>query len=162
MGKKAKGKPAAGEVDLGSDFLNNGLGGDFGDLPDFGGSLDAIDLPGGLDAEDEAAGDSEGEQDLAEETKGELAEVKSAFQKRAARVTERFFEALDSEFWVAFCFQTRAQKEEFLRKTKLTADEFGDKYVDGLKAAKKLGVAITSPSPTWRPPKKSKRLAGLT
>ena len=72
--------------------------------------------------------------------------------RRAALVLSRFarmslscklclLAALDSEYWVCFCFQTRAQKEEFLHAAKLIA--LGDKYIDGQKAAFHLkGVKV--------------------
>lgn len=47
---------------------------------------------------------------------------------------------LDHEFWVAICFQNRAQKEKFLSLLGLT--DLGDKYIDGLKVAERLNVPI--------------------
>ena len=46
----------------------------------------------------------------------------------------------DDEFWVAVCFQTREDKERFLRALNLI--QLGDKYIDGHKAAKLLGVDL--------------------
>lgn len=75
----------------------------------------------------------------------ELSEVLDGFKQRAEREQERFVDATDSEYWIAVCFQTRAQKEEFLEKLGLLAD--GDKYLDGLLVARKLGITIESPTP---------------
>ena len=50
----------------------------------------------------------------------------------------------DSEYWFCVVFQSREQKEEFLRNSGLIAD--GDKYINGVAAAEKLGVALTPAS----------------
>jgi hypothetical protein len=47
---------------------------------------------------------------------------------------------LDTEFWCAICFQSRAQKEQFLAG--LGVLDLGDKYIDGLLVAERLGVPI--------------------
>src|SRR5688572_4184522 len=60
----------------------------------------------------------------------EMSELLQGFKARAAREDKRFIDATDSEFWVALCFQTRAQKEEFIAALGLLAQ--GDKYLDGL------------------------------
>jgi len=85
--------------------------------------------------------------DAVEDTIAGAKRIKSAFQQRARGEQQRFENATDSEFWVAFCFQTRAQKEQFLRALKLI--DLGDKYIDGLDAAEVLGVDVTEPSPAW-------------
>lgn len=54
----------------------------------------------------------------------------------------------DDEFWVAVCFQSREQKESFLAALKLA--DLGDKYIDGLQVAQRLGVAI-EPIPLPKP-----------
>lgn len=134
------------------------------ELGELGMDADDVEL-GDLSAGDDDLGDvdedlEEDEGDLIEDTKAELEDLRSEFQKRAKRETERFYDTVDSEFWVAFCFQTRAQKEEFLKKLKLIS--LGDKYINGLHAAKRLGVEIKSPSPVWRASRGSKRLKELT
>lgn len=47
---------------------------------------------------------------------------------------------VDPEFWFAVCFQNREQKEVFLKSVGWF--EHGDKYLDGLWVAKKLGIKI--------------------
>ena len=47
---------------------------------------------------------------------------------------------LDPEFWCALCFQNRAQKEQFLAALDLLS--IGDKYLDGLLVAERLGVPL--------------------
>ncbi len=112
-------------------------------------------------------GDEE-EEDLKKEPTGEVApgeklpRLRSALQQQMADQQQRMRDACDSEFWVAFCFQTRAQKEEFLTKTGILPALDEDKYVDGMEAAKILGVTLESRVPKWTEPKVSKRLVGLT
>lgn len=73
----------------------------------------------------------------------EQSEVLTGFRQRAKRDDNRYWDAVDSEFWVAVCFQSREQKEEFLTKVGLIAD--GDKYLDGMLVAEKLGVILETP-----------------
>lgn len=47
---------------------------------------------------------------------------------------------LDHEFWCAICFQNREQKEAFLKAIGIL--DLGDKYIDGLKVAQRLGVEV--------------------
>lgn len=65
------------------------------------------------------------------------------FKARAKAEQDRRGTVTDSEFWVALCFETREQKEEFLRR--IGAETEGDKYVDGLVVAQKMGVTLESP-----------------
>lgn len=84
------------------------------------------------------------EADMAEDMNGIL----TAFKERAQNENARLLDATDSEFWFAVCFQTREQKEEFLKKMALI--DIGDKYLDGLKVAQRLGVRLESPVPPNR------------
>lgn len=77
----------------------------------------------------------------------ELGEVLSGFKKRANQENDRFRYAVDSEFWFAVCFQTRDQKEEFLRAIGFDMNLEGDKYLDGMALARALGIKLTSPIP---------------
>jgi hypothetical protein len=76
---------------------------------------------------------------------------KSNVRQQELKEAKRRQDVTDSEYWVALCFESREQKEEFLRK--LTArgvsTEGEDKYVDGRKFARMLGVAVT-PDPAAR------------
>lgn len=62
---------------------------------------------------------------------------------------------VDTEFWLAICFQSRDQKEEFLQKAGLS--HLGDKYLNGLQVAESLGIVIEEiplkSRPVDRPPK---------
>lgn len=89
----------------------------------------------------------------------EASAVMSAFQQRAANEAKRFREATDSEFWCCFCFQTREQKEEFLRAFNLLS--LGDKYLDGQKAAKRLGKQLQNAGVQYRAGKVDPKLAKL-
>lgn len=98
---------------------------------------------------EEEKGDEDWDGRPAEETsKEELTELQKGFKDRAKKEDERFVEATDSEYWIAVCFQTRDMKEEFLTKTGLL--DYGDKYLDGMQVAAKLGVTLESPVPPVR------------
>lgn len=128
-------------------------------LDSFGGSLQD-DAPGPGKA---SGGRGGGIGAPAEKEIGEkLPKLRSALQQMMADQVQRQRDATDSEFWVAFCFQTREQKEEFLRKTGILQALDADKYVDGMEAAKILGVELKSRVPKWSEPKISKRLVALT
>ena len=70
----------------------------------------------------------------------ETSAVLAAFIARSKAEQARFALATDSEYWVGLCFQTRAQKEHFLREAKLL--QAGDKYIDGALLAKRMGIAL--------------------
>lgn len=86
--------------------------------------LDGLDYP---DAPEQAA---------TVEISEALAFIKAERQKKrdAWRVT------VDPEYWVCVCFQSREQKEEFL--TKAGWLDLGEKYLDGVEVAKRLGVTV--------------------
>ena len=75
----------------------------------------------------------------------ECSAVLRGFKERAKAENARRQKATDSECWFCMCFQSRAQVEEFLRKTKWAPE--ASKYVDGLAVAEKIGVAITPETP---------------
>lgn len=89
----------------------------------------------------------------------EISELLQGFRDRAGREQQRYEDATDSEYWFAVCFQTRAQKDEFLQKMGWVA--IGDKYLDGLKVARKLGVTITAETPAMPVLRVDRRLAQL-
>jgi hypothetical protein len=134
-------------VDFDDDMPTADLG-DMGDMsaPDFD-----------MSAMDEAPGPKKKTAPATVET---LNELQAGFKARAKAEQQRFEDATDSEYWVAICFQTREQKEEFLRKLSLL--DLGDKYLDGLAVARALKVKITSPTPQWREKTASQRLRKLT
>lgn len=120
------------------------------DLDDFGGDgfagldgldgLAKLDAPDGLDPDDPI-----GELDYDSLTNEEVAvketsAVLAAFIARSKAEQARFLLATDSEYWVGLCFQTREQKEHFLREAKLL--QAGDKYIDGALLAKRMGITL--------------------
>lgn len=70
----------------------------------------------------------------------ETSAVLAAFIARSKAEQERFLLATDSEYWVGLCFQTREQKEHFLREAKLL--QAGDKYIDGALLAKRMDITL--------------------
>lgn len=75
----------------------------------------------------------------------EVSELLEGFRARERTERRRFEDATDSEYWIALCFQTREQKEEFLRK--MGWSDLGDKYLDGMACAERSGVELTSRIP---------------
>lgn len=75
----------------------------------------------------------------------------NAIRERQKKEKERFELATDSEHWVCFCFESREDKEKFLRHMKLL--DLGDKHIDGHIAAKRLGIEIPK---RVRKPKKTR------
>lgn len=73
----------------------------------------------------------------------EVDEVAQAFRDRLAKEDKRRRAAVDSEFWFAVCFTSRAEKEVFLRKYRL--DRLGDKYLDGRAVARVLDKGNDQP-----------------
>lgn len=72
----------------------------------------------------------------------EMTETLRLLLEHKKRQRDLYRIANDDEFWLAVCFQSRDQKEEFLAALKLT--DLGDKYLDGLQVAQRLGVAIAA------------------
>lgn len=70
----------------------------------------------------------------------DLNELQSGFRKRALDEAKRFRLATDSEYWCCVCFQTREQKEAFLKALDLL--KYHDKYIDGQLLAKQLNIAL--------------------
>lgn len=129
------------EITLGGDDIS--LGGD------------EISL-GGDDAETEApptVAEAEAE------AEAELSEVLAGFKERAKREESRVENATDSEYWFCLCFQTRDQKDEFLRK--MGWWEIGDKYLDGMEVAHALGIRLEADVPPMPQLRIDRRLAAL-
>ena len=70
----------------------------------------------------------------------ELDAVAKGFRERAKNETNRFALATDSEYWACICFQTREQKDAFLKALNLF--NLGDKYLDGQEVAEVLGIEL--------------------
>lgn len=78
--------------------------------------------------------------DIAEDSAHELSALEQGFKDRSKRENDRFRLATDSEYWVAVCFKSREDKEQFLRKAGLFG--IGDKYLDGYQVARTLGIEL--------------------
>lgn len=76
----------------------------------------------------------------AADSQAEISEVLQLFKDKSKTENARQLQATDSEFWIAVCFQNRKQKEEFLKALDLLPD--GDKYLDGRKVAKAIGLKL--------------------
>ena len=98
--------------------------------------------PGGLFAQQADESDDETAEQHADRV---LSEAEQAFKDRAKAEQKRFELATDSEYWLAMCFQSRQQKEDFLAalREKLGLKDDGDKYLDGWEVAKALGIQLT-------------------
>lgn len=75
----------------------------------------------------------------------DMSDLLKSFKAKSAAENARFQDVTDSEYWIAVCFQSRAQKEAFLRALDLLAD--GDKYLDGELVAEKIGVKLDRQAP---------------
>lgn len=87
-----------------------------------------------------APGDMEGDGLTGTGSEPELEDLFAAMKEASAApapTADTFI--LDSPIWVCFCFQTREQKTEALRKLGLSSLG-GDKYVDGREVAALLGL----------------------
>jgi hypothetical protein len=93
----------------------------------------------------EAAGEDAVIDALEAQAASEVSEVLAAIKAGERSNDQRFDDATDSEYWFCICFQTREQKEEFLNLVGWT--EIGDKYLDGMKVAKAMGLKLTSRIP---------------
>jgi hypothetical protein len=115
------------------------LGGDFSALDGLAG-LDALDDPDAPDPNDPISGLDYENLSNEEVATQETSAVLAAFIARSKAEQDRFTLATDSEYWVGLCFQTREQKEHFLREAKLL--QAGDKYIDGALLAKRMGITL--------------------
>lgn len=120
---------------------------DLPDMPD----LPDLDL---FPEEDEPVRDPK------EQIEAEIAHAESEFSARAKVEAMRFEEATDSEFWFAVCFQTRAQKDAFIDAMGWRKD-LGDKYLDGVEVARRLGVQIERKTVARRTRPHSQKLKAL-
>jgi hypothetical protein len=68
----------------------------------------------------------------------ELTAVHNSFKERAQAEAKRFKKATESGHWVCLCFQTQEQADAFARAVAGKPDRFPD----GVKIAKKLGIAL--------------------
>lgn len=84
------------------------------------------------------------EKDMHEMEK-ELTAEQVAFRAQLKSEKGAMDTAVDSGFWFCVCFVSFDHKEEFLKKSGL--EVYGNKYLDGHKLAKSLGIELTTPLP---------------
>jgi len=108
-------------------------------LPDFDSMLDPRGLPGLPDMPD---------MDAEATVNQETDDMMQMLRENRRNNAERFRDIEAGEFWFCVCFQSRSQKEDFLRlllerySPSTPVEKFGDKYVSGLELAEMLGVGI--------------------
>lgn len=100
-------------------------------------NLDSLLNP---EEEDDPFADVEYTDDMEQDAKVEISEALKAIKEEKKRRREAFRIIVDPEFWFAVCFQSREQKEEFLKLVDWY--RLGDKYLDGLELAELLDVDI--------------------
>ena len=104
---------------------------------------------------------------IEKDTLAELAALRKANARAANPDAVRQFDKAklqakqrnDSEYWCALCFQSREQKEEFLKALGILAD--GDKYLDGVKVAEKMKITLPTSIPHQKVGKIDPKLAKL-
>lgn len=84
------------------------------------------------------------DRDLTRVAKNEEGAVLTALKASEKADKRRFEVAVDSEFWFAVYFQSRAQKEAFLTAMSwlIYDKEFGGKYLNGLQLADHQGIIL--------------------
>jgi hypothetical protein len=70
----------------------------------------------------------------------ELDALAKGFRERRDAEEKRFRNATDSEYWLAVCFKSRADKDAFMAAVGAVR-RLGDKYIDGYALSKQLGIA---------------------
>lgn len=70
--------------------------------------------------------------------------------RETARTQQQFLDEFDTEFWFCVVFQSREQKDAFLKQTGWGEKLDADKYLSGTRLAREMGLQLP-PSPKWRP-----------
>lgn len=78
--------------------------------------------------------------DISADGQAEAEAILEAIKREKALRRDAYRLLVDSEFWFAVCFQSREQKEEFLRL--IGWGDLGDKYLNGLAIAERLDLPI--------------------
>jgi hypothetical protein len=78
--------------------------------------------------------------DLQASSDREMSAVEAEIEANRAASAERFRIGTDAGYFCVLCFQTEAQKLDFLKAAKW--DDLGDYYLNGLEIAHRLGVPI--------------------
>jgi hypothetical protein len=83
----------------------------------------------------------------------EVSAALQAIRDEKAQRRDAYRTIVDTEYWFCVCFQNRAQKDEFLRLAGWI--DHGDKYLDGLEIARRMGIKIEPIKLTIKEPPKS-------
>ena len=92
--------------------------------------------------EDEPLADTKYTGYLDEDLGEQLSELQKGFAERAKKEQERRKRAMDGSFWFAVYFETREQKQAFLKAMKLFPKVYGDVYIDGKKWARQENIEL--------------------
>lgn len=97
--------------------------------------------------------------DLEASADSEMSEILRQIIERRKALRDRFRVAGDTDYWVALCFQTSEQRDEFLEKSGWGAR--GTRYLNGLEISGRINVDIKpielSPIPQRGRPEKYTR-----
>jgi hypothetical protein len=107
------------------------------DSPDIDSMFDSSGLPG---LPPIAATDTE------QIANREVVDMMTMIKENRKNNAERFRDIEAGEFWFCVCFQSRSQKEDFVKmllERYPGHDNFGDKYVSGLELAEMLDIPVT-------------------
>jgi hypothetical protein len=144
------------------DAMSAGLSGGGLSLSEEGLTLDESEAPdpddplAGLNADNNAKSTEDG-------MAADLEVIESAFAKRGKHDLKRFELVTDTEYWFALHFDTREQKEAFLKVLGWDSLD-SDKYLDGVELARRLGIPLppTPPELSFAREKSDPKLSGLT
>lgn len=79
--------------------------------------------------------------DLERSANAEMSEILKQIIEDKKALQDRFRVARDPDYWVALCFQSREQRDEFLEKTGW--GESGTRFLNGLDISRRVGAEIS-------------------
>ena len=79
---------------------------------------------------------------LEEAADGEISAALAAILEERKKKRDDYRLTADTGYWICLCFQSRAQKLEFLKRVGWDKMAEMEKYLDGLRCASSLGVEI--------------------
>jgi hypothetical protein len=79
--------------------------------------------------------------ELQADANSEVSDILKAIIERRKAQNERFRITSDPEYFFCVCFQSRDQKDEFLKATHW--DDLGNKFINGLEVARRMNVPVT-------------------
>jgi hypothetical protein len=94
------------------------------------------------DGDDNIFAGAEFDGDLQDDADTTMSEALRAVIERKKASMERFRVASDPEFYFCVCFQSREQKEDFLKKAGWESIGDGGRFLNGLEVARRLNIGI--------------------